>query len=644
MSAIAGIVSHNNDHFKADEIHHLMESLERYPADDTRIWQEGAVSLGCLAQWVTPESVHERLPFYDPESRLAITADAVLDNRNELLSRLRVGISHKELLTDSDLILLAYRKWGMEAPGYLIGDFTFMIWDEANRLLFGARDLFGNRTLYFDQNQERFAFCTTIGPLQTLPGTSKELNRMWLAEFLSIPVMIESTDTSSTLYKGIRQLPPAHTLTVKNGQIALSRYGSVMPAEPLILKSDEEYEEAFREVFESSIQSGIRSYGQVGAKLSGGLDSGTIASFASSALARENKALHTYSYVPVSDFEDWTTRGRVADEREYIQATVEHVGNIKSHYLDFPGRSPISEVDDWLELLEMPYKYFENTFWIRGIYESAAKQGVRMLLTGARGNQTISWGPAIQYYTMLLKRMRWLQFYRELHMFSQRRGIGRSYLMRLIGKQARPFVAEQSVATGESELPRMINPEFARQTKVVDRLLEHDEALSGFLKRDYNEARRSHLESLMIANLRGTKGTKLSLKYSIWEKDPTCDPRVVRFCLSVPIDQYVKNGMDRALIRRATKGLLPDKVRLNQRVRGVQGADWVHRMIPVWKPFKEEVQQLCGSPLAAEFLNVDAIRTALAKIGDSPRPDEAFDPDIRLLMRSVIVNRFLSRL
>ena len=69
-----------------------------------------------------------------------------------------------------------------------------------------------------------------------------------------------------------------------------------------------------------------------------------------------------------------------------------------------------------------------------------------------------------------------------------------------------------------------------------------------------------------------TINTKLSLRYSLWKRDPTNDLRVIRFCLSLPEDQYVQNGMNRALIRRATENYLPDKVRLNQRTRGVQGA------------------------------------------------------------------------
>jgi asparagine synthase (glutamine-hydrolysing) len=195
----------------------------------------------------------------------------------------------------------------------------------------------------------------------------------------------------------------------------------------------------------------------------------------------------------------------------------------------------------------------------------------------------------------------------------------------------------------EPDVPRLIHPDFAQRTNVIAKLQERDNDLSGFLRTDAIEARSNHLHNLAIANLRGTKGTKLSLKYSIWERDPTCDPRVVRFCLSVPFEQYVQNGYDRALIRRATASYLPDKVRLNQRIRGVQGADWVHRMIPLWRPFTEEVGALCKDPVASHYMNVDHIRAALSKVGSSPRTEDAFSPEIRYLMRSVIVYRFLTK-
>jgi asparagine synthase (glutamine-hydrolysing) len=151
-------------------------------------------------------------------------------------------------------------------------------------------------------------------------------------------------------------------------------------------------------------------------------------------------------------------------------------------------------------------------------------------------------------------------------------------------------------------------------------------------------------ETPAIMSMQGTSGTKLSLRYGVIERDPTCDPRVARFCLSLPLDQFVQNGMDRALIRRSMKGLLPDTIRLNQRYRGVQGSDWVHRMLPSWKPFVEELEAMCSEGTGSEWINMDQVRASLTKLKDTPRPELAFDSDMRLLIRSMVVYRFLKRI
>ena len=95
-----------------------------------------------------------------------------------------------------------------------------------------------------------------------------------------------------------------------------------------------------------------------------------------------------------------------------------------------------------------------------------------------------------------------------------------------------------------------------------------------------NEHRRNHYQQLYVWNKSGVANTKISLRYSLWDRDPTNDLNVIRFCLSLPDEQYVQDGMERSFIRKATKNLLPDKVRLNQHVRGIQGADTVHRISP----------------------------------------------------------------
>ena len=83
---------------------------------------------------------------------------------------------------------------------------------------------------------------------------------------------------------------------------------------------------------------------------------------------------------------------------------------------------------------------------------------------------------------------------------------------------------------------------------------------------------------------------KLSLRYSVWSHDPTNDLRVIRFCLSTPMEQFVHNGMDRAL--DAHFRLAPDSIRLNQRTRGIQATDSIHRMRSDWPAFIDELDHL----------------------------------------------------
>ena len=73
-------------------------------------------------------------------------------------------------------------------------------------------------------------------------------------------------------------------------------------------------------------------------------------------------------------------------------------------------------------------------------------------------------------------------------------------------------------------------------------------------------------------------------------------------------------GLDRALIRRSTKNYLPDKVRLNQRIRGIQAADWVHRMIPSWDSFMDELHQLTTDPIISDYLNIELLKKYNFKI------------------------------
>ncbi|MEC5424048.1 asparagine synthase-related protein [Virgibacillus sp. C22-A2] len=643
MSAITGIFHINKESVSHEHSKLMMNSLQQYPSDDIKTWNNKYIFLGCHAQWITPESLGEELPYYDYERQLAITADAIIDNRDDLFDRLQVDRGRRKVMPDSQLILLAYYKWGEATPIHLHGDFAFMIWDERNQKLFGARDFSGSRTLYFYRNETRFAFSTTIEPLFTLPYLDKVLNEEWLAEFLAIPTMVEAVDMSSTVYKSVHQVPPSHTITVVDGRVSVSRYNAIDVNEEIKLKSNAEYEEAFRHVFQNAVTARTRTHGEVGSHLSGGLDSGSVVSFAATNLRKENKRLHTYSYIPEDTYTDWTPHYYEADERPYIKETVRHIGNISDNYLSFNGRSSLSEVDDFLDIMEMPYKFFENTFWLKGINEAAQQKDIKIMLNGARGNHSVSWGSmtlTYNYYAELFKKLKWVRLFNELDSYCNNFNTGKSVMFPFVAKRAIPNAFAKKE---QHNFPVFINRDFAQNTNVYAKLRENNLDENGIVFKNLTKYRRNYYNQAHVWNKSGVASTNLSLRYSLWDRDPTNDLNVIRFCLAIPEEQYVTGGMERSIIRRAMKDYLPDKVRLNQSSRGIQGADVVHRMTSDWSGFLNELHELAEDENISEFININVIKECLSKLGNDPKPELLFTDEFKVLTRSLIVYRFIRR-
>ncbi|GAE35938.1 asparagine synthetase [Halalkalibacter akibai JCM 9157] len=90
MSAIAGIYHRDKSPVPTEHSNMIMGPLNQFPADYIQTWRDDNIFLGCHAQWITPESVGEVLPYYDHERKLAITADAIIDNRQELFEKLQI--------------------------------------------------------------------------------------------------------------------------------------------------------------------------------------------------------------------------------------------------------------------------------------------------------------------------------------------------------------------------------------------------------------------------------------------------------------------------------------------------------------------------------------------------------------------------
>lgn len=601
--------------------------------DAVSFWHRGSVFLGCHTVHITPESMGEPITYHDDRSGLAITADAIIYNRSELCDKLRIEQSYRGKITDSRLILLSYQKWGSDGPKYIIGDYAFAIWDEGRREMFCAVDPTGTRAFYYYLSGGLFAFSTLIRPLFILPEVEKKYNETWIADFLTIPTVMHQLDPEITLYEGIYLLPAGHTLTVRPDGVSKQQYWRVERQPELKLSSDAEYEEAFREVLGEAVRCRLRGTRGIGVMMSGGLDSTSVACLAARELEKSARRLKAFSSVPVSGYRNWLGDGRLPDETPFIESVREHSGNIDVFYCRSEGKHPLSDTGRLLDILEQPYKILENLFWIDDILARAQELDLGVVLMGGAGNATISWGEINAYQLSLYRSGNWLRLFRECWPGAR----AQTGPLRALYRSFRDLYHASDVRPFKINALSPVNPAFAEHAAVAERFRQLN--YNPFRRLDSWETRQTLLSPETFSHL-GVIATKLGLAHRVLERDPTMDRRVIEFCLSVPEDQYVRGGRERLLIRRAMAGILPDKVRLNETVTGIQAADWSQRLEPEWPELKDEISKIGSLPAEREYLDIAKIQRELGKydtLGDAA----AGDNSLRMLVRSLIFSRFL---
>ena len=131
------------------------------------ISNDGPYACGRRLYSTLPEDSFDQQPLQRGPYRLV--ADVRLDNRPELASALGLPAARLGRLADADLLFECLLKWGADATEKLVGEFAFGLWNEADRTLLLARDLFGHRPLHFHRGSDFFAFTSMPSGLHALP-------------------------------------------------------------------------------------------------------------------------------------------------------------------------------------------------------------------------------------------------------------------------------------------------------------------------------------------------------------------------------------------------------------------------------------------------------------------------------------------
>jgi asparagine synthase (glutamine-hydrolysing) len=592
MSGIVGMVYLDGRPVDELQFNRSVETLAHRGPDGRAVWREGSVALGHLMLHVTPESVFERLPLQDASGNLVLTANARIDNREELISCLDI---HGDVsrITDSQLILAAYQRWGQSCPEYLLGDFAFAIWDKREQTLFAARDHIGIRPFYYYAAPGRlFVFGSEIKAVLAVDEVPHVLNELMLGTF----ILGNMSDPVITLYRDILRLPAGHTLTVSRAGVVKRCYWLPDPTRELRLRSDAEYDEQFLGIFTKAVECRLRSAFPVGSDLSGGLDSSSIVCIARKLLSQRANPnpLNTFS----AFFEDYP----VADERRYINTVVAQ-GGLSANYVRVDHINPLADYKQWQRILDTPV--WPNVGIFSALARSAQSQGVRVLLSGEEGDNIVGYGFGAMRKQVITGH--WIAAYRNISGVAASHGASRWGTLKTY--VLRPLMPRRLLALRDRWMDKRRDP-FRVISPTFDERLPW-KGLQRLASTSAVPSHRATWDEWNAVTHGATSGgceiwDNVSSHFNLERRYPFYDRRLVEFCLALPVTQRLSGGWMRMILRRSMKGLLPEEIRWRRRKSSITPAIEGAVLRDERKTFD---QIILGDPrLISPYFDLDGLR------------------------------------
>ena len=553
MTGIAGIVIADNASKPSRQVYERLLSGIRYRGPDgIAEWRDKTVCLIHAHLACVPVPTHN---LDAGEQSLKCIGDIRLDNRADVAAL--CGITGPEMPSDMDLVLAAYAKFGPDCCTHFIGDFAFAIWDSSRKQLFCARDPFGVRPFFYRAEAGRFAFASdeaALGANADNPG-----DEAFVAEFLAGAV----TYTPQTRHPGISRLLGGHRLIWSPDGLDISRYWELIADKTPC----PDPAARFQALFTKAVEDRLYGTDAVATFLSGGMDSSSIAVVASELREKSGaEALDSFSFV--------YPKGSEMDESPYIDAVL-HAGRYSPHKMLVKDHVPLGGAEQMIADQKGPI-IAAGMAKSRQLYPVAAQTGSKVILDGHGGDEVVGYGSL--RIIELARKGQWLKVLPLIHTHSKLIGdsrlatwldLYRSYgpqnaparmLLKLVRRVIR--MRQQRQAPTKAIWQQVLSEEFQTRTDLTERFRSLS-IMSPDLRDDEEAFNRWPILSDMMQSSFEVLD-KASAVAGIEARYPFFDTRLVAFCIGLPASEKLRFGETRSILRRALKGILPDKVRLRQ--------------------------------------------------------------------------------
>ena len=543
MCGIAGVISPNKKHVITD----MTKVMIHRGPDEEGYYHDDVISLGQRRLSII-DLDGGRQPISNENDSLQLICNGEIYNSPELRQKLIQNGHTFKTSTDVEVILHLYEEHGQDCVKSLQGMFAFAVWDKTNRVLFLARDHLGQKPLFFCQKNGAFAFASEVKALLTAGLIDRAIDLSALWHYLSLRFIPDQY----SLFKGINKLPAASHLTLKDGKASVNKYWEVNFKNKF--SGDEtEIVDGLDSLLLKTVEDHLLSDVQVGAFLSGGIDSSTIAAMMAKLT---DKPFPTFSIgVKEQSFNELPYARMVAERygleahERIVRADLIHLIPSMIYHLDEPS----------------------DPFGV-GVYLVAqvASERVKVSLGGDGGDENFagydrfSGNRLVDYYCML---PRWL---RETVMRKIVDRIPETFGYKSLAQKAAWINQMSLFKGGERYTQSMSFLRFTPQAKeklFTDKVkgqIEDYDSLAKIMKY-FDSQNVDHLVDRMLYTDLMTRMPdhllvivdRMCMAHSLESRSPLIDYKVVEYAASIPAEMKLKGRNLKYILKKVASRYLP---------------------------------------------------------------------------------------
>lgn len=452
--------------------------------------------------------------------------------------------------SDTEVILASYRKWGKKCVNHFRGMFAFAIWDDIEKKLFCARDRFGIKPFYYAKIGDNFYFASEAKSI--LPFFEKlEVDKEALKDYLYFQFYLDN----KTLFKGIKELGAAHTLSIKNNKINIKKYWEVY-YDIDFDHSASYFEKKLKELIEESITYHVRSDVPVGAYASGGVDSSLMAILASK---YEKETLHA--------FHGKFSISSTFDESIYAESICED-NDIDLYQIDINSK-------DFIDTIRKITYHLDNPVAGPGSFAqymtSKLASQSRKVVLGGQGGDEIFGGYTrylVAYFEQCIKGAIEGTLDNGNYVVTYESIIPNLISLKNYKPMLKQFWSEGLFEEIDKRYYDLINRAPNLDKEIYwDKLGDYDPFISfSKLFNSENVGKESYFDKMTHFDFKTLLPAllqvedRMSMAHGLEARVPFLDHKIVEFAATIPADVKFKNGTLKKLLVESTKEYLPSKI------------------------------------------------------------------------------------